>query len=889
MPRTLPTALLASLALSAPLAAQSGSGGWSADLLEGLAFRSIGPSLTTGRIADLEVDPHDPSTWYVAAGSGNLWKTVNRGETWTPIFDDYPAYSLGAVVVDPRDPDVVWLGTGENSNTRSASYGDGVYKSTDGGATWRRVGLDRSEHIQRILFDPRDPDVVWVAAQGPLWAPGGDRGLYKTTDGGRTWTRSLHVSDDTGVTDVALHPRNPDVVYAAAYQRRRAVGQTIGGGPEAGIFKSTDGGGTWSRLTVGLPTVDMGRIALGVDPRIPDRVYALIYARGDTGGYFRSEDAGERWTRVSGYSGGDPQYYGEIFVDPHRPETIWNVEIRIQRSTDGGARWEPMDFPIHVDHHEIVFDEADAEHMWIGNDGGLYETWDGGETWRHFTNLPLSQFYRVSADDARPFYTVCGGAQDNGSHCGPARTANDVGIRTSDWIQVGGGDGFQPYVHPEQPEIVYRQSQNGNLGRLDLVTGESVDIRPLRPDPEQGRGDAEQPDRGRWHWDAPLLVSPHAPDRLYFAGNRLFRSDDLGDSWTAVSPDLTRQWDRDTIPIMGRIWDRDAVALHLYTTELSVITAVDESPLLERLLFVGTDDGLIQVSEDGGGAWRAAGDFPGLPAHSYVTDVFASRRNADVVFATFNNWQRGDFRPWVLRSDDRGRTWSDISSNLPDRSGAWSVVQDHENPDLLFVGLEFGVWFSADGGGSWTQLRGGIPSIQARDLHVQRRESDLVVGTFGRGAYVLDDYGPLRTVSGEALAAPAWLFPARPAYLYGERGYVSAAWGNETTPNPPLGAVLTVHVGDALAADTTLVLAVTDEDGARVRHVQIPAGGGLQRIAWDLRRDPPPPSEGERMRGPRRGDLVEPGRYTVVLAHAGASGVEALATPRQVLVVRVDP
>jgi photosystem II stability/assembly factor-like uncharacterized protein len=854
MRRTPAVAIPALLFFALPLHAQTGSDAWSSHVFEALAFRSIGPSLTTGRIADLEVDPNDPSTWYLAAGSGGLWKTVNRGNTWTPIFDDHPAYSLAAVVVDPRDSDVVWLGTGENANTRSASYGDGVYKSTDGGESWERVGLERSEHIQKILLDPRDPDVVYVAAQGPLWAPGGERGLYKTTDGGRTWTRVLHVSDDTGITDVVLHPNDPDVVYAAAYQRRRAVGQTIGGGPEAGIFKSSDGGATWKRLTDGLPTADMGRIALGVDRRIPDRVYALVVARGDHGGFFRSDDAGESWTRTSEYSGGDPQYYGEIFVDPHRPETIWNIEVRIHRSTDGGHTFEPLDLPIHVDHHEIVFDEADPEHMWIGNDGGLYETWDGGDTWRHFTNLPLSQFYRVSADDARPFYNVCGGTQDNGTHCGPARTASSVGIRTSDWIRVGGGDGFQAYYHPELPHIVYRQSQNGNLGRLDLTTGESTDIRPLRPDPEADP--ANEPDRGRWHWDSPLLVSPHEPDRLYFAGDRLFRSEDRGDTWTAVSPDLTRQWDRDTIPIMGRVWDADAVALHLYTTDLSVITALDESPLLDGLLYVGTDDGLVQVSEDGGGSWRAVDGIPGLPEHSYVTDVFASRREADVVFATFNNWQRGDV-----------------------------------NPDLLFAGLELGVWFTVDGGRRWTQLRGGIPSIQARDLHVQRREDDLLVGTFGRGAYILDDYGPLRTVSAEVMATDAWLFPARPAYLYGERGYVAAAWGNETTPNPPFGARLTYHVGEALAMDTTLALVVTDGAGERVRHVELPPGGGLRRIAWDLRRDPPLPVEGEgaSRRRPRRGELVEPGRYTVTLARTSGTEVVALTPPQEVRVVRVTP
>jgi photosystem II stability/assembly factor-like uncharacterized protein len=455
---------------------------------------------------------------------------------------------------------------------------------------------------------------------------------------------------------------------------------------------------------------------------------------------------------------------------------------------------------------------------------------------------------------------------------------------------VGGGDGFQAYYHPELPHVVYRQSQNGNLGRLDLTTGESVDIRPVRPD--SGADPDEGPDRGRWHWDSPLVVSPHAPDRIYFAGNRLFRSDDRGDTWTPASPDLTRQWDRDTIPIMGRVWDADAVALHLYTTDLSVITALDESPLLEGLLYVGTDDGLIQISEDGGTSWRAVDGAPGLPEHSYVTDVFASRRNADAVFATFNNWQRGDFRPWVLKSEDRGRTWASVTGDLPSRSGVWSVVQDHVNPDLLFAGLEFGVWFTVDGGRRWTQLKGGIPSVQARDLHIQRREHDLLVGTFGRGAYILDDYTPLRTVSADALAADAWLFPVRPTYQYGERGYVAAAWGNETTPNPPFGAVLTYHLGDALADDPTLALVITDEAGDRVRHVELPPGRGLQRIAWDLRRDPPPPGEGEgasRRGGPRRGEPVVPGRYVVTLARTSGSELVPLTQPQEVRVVRVTP
>lgn len=862
-----------------------------ADTFQGLEFRSLGPSLTTGRIADVEIDPNNPNVWYVAAGSGGLWKTINRGNTWTPIFDDYPAYSMGAVVVDPRNSDIVWLGTGENSNSRSASFGNGVYKSTDAGATWQRVGLENSEHIQRVLIDPRNSDVVYVAAQGPLWAPGGHRGLYKTTDGGRTWTRVLHVSDDTGITDVVFAPDNPAVIYAAAYQRRRAVGQLIGGGQEAGVFKSSDAGATWEKLEDGLPTVDKGRIALAVDPRHPGRVYALVVAQGDHGGFFRSEDAGMTWTRTSEYSGGDPQYYGEIWVDPHQPETIWVIEVRIQRSVDGGHTFEPMQFPIHVDHHEIVFDESDPDHMWIGNDGGLYETYDAGETWRHFTNLPLSQFYRVSADDAYPFYNVCGGAQDNGTICGPSRTPNAVGIRTSDWIRVGGGDGFQGYYDPDLSNLVYRQSQNGNLGRLDLNTGESTDIRPLRPEPEEEGGPPpEEVDRGRWHWDSPLVISAHLPGRLYYAGERVYRSDDRGDTWTSVSPDLTRQLDRDTIPVMGRLWPEDAVARNLFTTTLSVITALDESPLLEGLLYAGTDDGLVQISEDGGANWTRIEHILGLPANSYVTDVFASRRDANTVFVTFNNWQRGDFRPYVYKSEDRGANWTNITANLPERSGAWSIVQDHASANLLFVGTEVGVYVTLDGGGRWLPLESGIPRMQARDLHVQRRENDLVVGTFGRGVFILEDYAALRDVTPDLLASEARLFTPRRAYLYNERGQATAAWGNETTPNPPFGAVLTYYLRDPMEDDAKLVLTISDESDERVRRLELPGEAGIQRFAWDLRHDPPPePPEGEepprRRRGPRQGPLVVPGRYVGTLGLLEGELVKQLGEPVMILVV----
>jgi photosystem II stability/assembly factor-like uncharacterized protein len=864
-----------------------GQSGLDADALRRLEFRSLGPSLTTGRISDVAVDPKNPSVWYVAASAGNLWKTENRGNTWTPIFDSYGSYSLGAVTIDPRDSNVVWLGTGENNNQRSVGFGDGVYKSTDAGKTWTRAGLEHSEHIQNIVIDPRSSSVVYVTAIGPLWSAGGDRGLYKTTDGGRTWKAVLTVSADTGVTDLAMDPRNPDVLYAAAYQRRRAVGQLIGGGPESGLYKSTNAGQSWTKLTNGLPSVEIGRIGIGINWRNSRTVYALVTAQRGEGGFFRSDDAGASWKRIGKrdpsaargaagqaggrggpsddwYRGGDPGYYNEIFVDGHDPETIWSLQTFVDRSTDGGRTWTQVSMPgVHIDHHEIVFDPADRNHVILGNDGGLYETYDGMKTWRHFTNLPLSQFYRVNADNSRPFYTVCGGMQDNGTICGPSRTANRVGIRTSDWYSVGGGDGFQARVDPDDPAIIYTQTQNGNLRRLDSRTGVSAMIRPTAqnttggskappPAASGGGGRGGQETFGRWHWDAPLITSPHAARRIYYAGERVYRSDDRGDSWIDISGDLTRQLDATAIPIMGKVWPADSVAFNQATTTLSTITALDESPLLEGLIYAGTDDGLIQITEDGGSSWRKVERFPNVAEFSYVTDIFASVRDANTVFATLNNYQRGDFKPYVVKSVDRGRAWISIAGNLPARSGAWSIVQDHANANLLFAGLEFGVWVSVDGGTAWTQLKGGIPTAQARDLHVQRREHDLIVGTFGRGAFVLDDYSPLRAIAPGTLEDEARLFPLRDAYMFDVLGLQQAAWGNQTTPNPPYGAVFTYSVARAQPG-VTMALEISDATGRRVRRLPLPREAGINRVAWDLRGEAPRGRQTTESDGPGRG------------------------------------
>ena len=890
-------------------------------LLAGLELRPLGPAFMSGRIADIAVDPTDRSTWYVASASSNVWKTENRGTTWTPVFDDYPSYSTGAVAVDPNDSKVIWLGTGENTSQRSVGWGDGVYKSLNGGRTWANMGLRTSEHVGKIAIDPRDSDVVYVAAMGGLWAPGGERGLFKTTDGGATWTPVLQISENTGVADVHLDPRDPDVLYAVTYQRRRHVGVLVAGGPESGVWKSADGGETWRDVTSGLPAGDLGRIALAVSPVDPDVLYALVAAAEDRSGFYRSPDRAESWTRMSDYIVVDPQYYGELYPDPHRMDRVYAVDVQLHVTDDGGRTFTPVNSRFkHVDNHAVVFDPADPEYLLVGTDGGIYESFDRGDTWRYLANLPITQFYRVGVDDAAPFYTVYGGTQDNSSVGGPSRTANVHGIRNSDWFVTHGGDGFQVRVEPGNPNILYTQSQYAGIVRYDRASGETIDI---QPQPESGEGAL------RWHWDAPLVISPHDPHRVWFAAQRLFRSDDRADRWTAVSGDLSRGLDRNQRPVMGRIWPPEAVWKNVFTSPYGTIVALDESPLVEGLLYVGTDDGLVQVSEDGGGAWRRQEEFPGVPAMAYVADVVASRHAPDRVYAVFNNHKEGDFGPYVARSEDRGATWQSMAGNLPDEQAAWTLVEDHVDPNLLFLGTEFGLYATIDGtvaggGPAWVRLKGGLPTIAVRDLEIQRRENDLVLATFGRGFYVLDDYSPLRFMGeamaeGDAMAGDdAYLFPVKDAWAYipsrpmggQEKGTMGDAFF--TAPNPPFGAVFTYYLaGDlesakerrqrdererlargeeiaypertALAAEDLgrppeVLLVVSDEAGNVVRRVPASRGAGLHRVAWNLRyaSTAPPRPDGREADGP----MVAPGLFSVrpVVVRGGAH--EELAPPR---------
>lgn len=919
--------------------------------LKDFQLRNIGPMLTTGRVQDTTVDPKDNSVIYVATAAGGLWKSINHGYSFKPIFDNGGSFNLCCIVVDPKDSNVLWLGTGENSNPRAAMYGDGLYKSTDAGETWTRVGFETSEHIAEIIVDPRNSNVVYVASQGPLWSSGGDRGVFKTMDGGKTWKNVLNISADTGANGLAMDPVNADILYATTWQRRRGVGQFIGGGPESGVYKTTDGGAKWTKLTKGLPAGDMGRIAIALDGKVkPTRVYLLANAvtraaqaaGKNESGFYRSDDAGLTFRRMEPdppasataagaaaaagqaappagqpaapagqgrgraagpYAGGDPGYYHEIFVDPIRPDTIWSVNTYLERSDDGGKTWRGINTfmntsspDVHVDYHDVWVDPKDKRHMIFSNDGGVYETYDEGKYFRHFNNLPVTQFYRVAVDNSYPFYRVCGGAQDNNSMCGPSRTANAVGIRTSDWFLTGGGDGMQSRVDPNDPNIIYAQWQQGALERLDLRTGIRKSIRPAQSQ-GGGRGAGAASGADRPNWDAPYIVSPHSPTRLYWATQYLYRSDDRGDNWTRISGDLSRNLDPATIPIMGKVWDpQTTVSWNNATTVLSNAVTLDESPLLEGLIYVGTDDGLLQVTEDGGKNWRKVESFAGVPANTYVTDVFASPRDANVVFVALSDWQRGNYAPYLFRSDDRGKTFTSIVGDLPKtRNNVWAVVQDHVNGNLLFAGTEFALWTSVDGGKHWAQLKTGLATAQIRDLAVQRRESDLVLGTFGRGFYVFDDYSALREVTNESLAAEAQLYPTREAHFqFTPADYEQAGWANETTPNPAVGAMLTYSLGAAPAAGTKYVITIADSTGKKIRTMDVDQTAGLHRVNWNLRGDAgaaPAGRAGGGGFGGRGGGgpAVEPGRYTATLNKQVGETITPVGRPQAFQVVALPP
>ncbi|WP_068545536.1 VPS10 domain-containing protein [Thalassotalea crassostreae] len=873
-------------------------------LFASMKLRNIGPAYMAGRIADIEVDSKDPSTWYVAVGSGGVWKTDNGGITFNPIFDSETVYSTGDVTIDPSNSNIIWVGTGENNGGRHLSFGDGVYRSLDGGNTWKNMGLKESEHISDIIIHPTDSNTVWVSSQGPLWSKGGQRGLFKTTDGGQTWKNVLKIDEWTGVTSLVIDSRNPDKLYAATWQRQRTLPAYVGTGKGSAIHTTDDGGKTWRKLSEGLPTTDMGKIGLAISAINPDVVYAAIELNQRKGGFYRSANQGASWTKMSDAVGGGtgPHYYQEIFADPHRFDRVYMASNYTQYSDNGGKSWTPMNVKNkHVDDHAIAFHPTNKDFMLVGSDGGIYETRDGMDKWRFLANMPITQFYKIAVDDSLPFYYVYGGTQDNSSQGGPSRTTKAHGIKNNDWFLILDWDGHQPATEPGNPDVVYGQRQQGNLARFHRQTGEYVSIQPQEKPGEPAE---------RYNWDAPILVSAHDPKRLYHASQRVWRSDDRGNSWQAISADLTKNQNRMHMPVMDRTWSVNSGFDLLAMSNFNTIANIAESPLDENILYAATDDGLIQVTSDGGKKWNTyeIDDIRGIPSTAYINDIRADLFDKDTVYAALDNHKFGDYKPYLIKSTNRGKSWKSIASNLPDKHLVWRIVQDHVNQNLLFIGTEFGLFFTVDGGKQWVELTGDVPTISFRDVQIQRRENDLVAGSFGRGIYILDDYSPLRTITKESLEKEALLFTSRDALWYiPEKLHTDSNGDFEyRADNPEFGATFTYYLRDGIKSlkdireekekkalekdkfplypkwetietelresEPSVYLIIKDAKGKVVRKVHAEAKQGLHRVTWDLRM----PSANALGTGPSFfgdvGPLVAPGTYTALL-YSTANGI----------------
>lgn len=872
----------------------------------GLKWRSIGPAFTSGRIADFAVNPNNPKEYYVAVASGHVWKTVNAGISFEPVFDHYGSYSIGCVTMDPQNPHVLWVGTGENNHQRALGYGNGVFKSQDGGKSWTCMGLKDSRQIGGILIDPRNSAVIYVAAEGSVWGPGGERGLYKSTDGGKSWSKSLNISEHTGVNNIICDPRNPDILYATSEQRRRHVFTKIGGGPESAVYKSTDAGSSWNKIMTGLPAVDIGGMGIDISPVNPDVLYLIVEAAENQGGFFRSTNRGASWEKMSDYHSSG-QYYNEIYCDPINVNRVYSVETVSKVSNDAGKTWQRLGLDNrHVDDHALWIDPRDTDHIMIGGDGGIYESYDGGKLWDFKENLSVTQFYRVFVDNSLPFYWVYGGTQDNNSMGGPSATISEDGIVHADWVVTQGGDGFWSAVDPDNPDIVYAESQYGGMCRFDKKSGESI---PIRPEPREGE------DSYKWNWDSPLIISTHKGTRLYCAANKVFRSDDRGDSWQVISEDLTSGTDRNSWPVMDKFWSADAVAKDRSTSLFGTIVSLAESRLDENLIFAGTDDGLIQISEDGK-TWRKAAPLPGVPPYTYISDILPSRFDKNTVYASASNLLRDDFKPYVFISRDLGRSWSPIASNLPANGSVHTLHQDFISDSLLFAGTEFGIYISPDNGGKWYRLGKGLPDIKVCDIAIQERECDLVIATFGRGFFILDNYAPLRDLDKEVLASQAHLFPVKDANQFMKSGGRYGQGSNYfKAQNPEYGAQFTVFMkeipktlkelrqakekelfkagkpipqpsaSELLAEKTELPphlrLTILDAEGQAVRVLQSKAVKGMQRIYWDLAFSSPRPQRTIERYDPlarsRSGLQVMPGTYRAKLDLLTRDGIQAIS------------
>jgi len=908
------TLLLAAVGAPAPARAQDSSpiNATTNPLLSAFRWRSIGPVGQGGRVDDFAVHPTDPRIFFVGFATGGLWKTTNAGTTFTPVFDTYDTHSIGSVAIAPSDPDVVWVGTGESNNRQTSSFGAGMYKSTDGGETFSYVGLRETQSIARVRVHPTDPDVVWVAANGHLFGPNPERGVYKSSDGGATWRQVLKVDENTGATDLVVDPSNPDLLFAATYQRRRTACCFVGGGPGSGIWRSDDGGDTWTRLEGGgLPDGTMGRISLGMTPAAPNVVYAQIEVGADQAkklsdeeaqewqrlaeadslppdpeysGIWRSDDGGRTWAFRSNENG-RPMYFSELRVSTEDPDLVYVVDLNVHKSRDGGRTFEQLDGYGHVDQHAFWIDPANDDHMMIGNDGSVDVTWDEGETWESLRTWAVGQPYHTSVDMRRPYY-VCTGLQDNGSWCGPSGVRSGE-ILAQDWYRVGGGDGFYSQVDPTDYHVVFAESQGGNLRRVDLATGEQKGIRPSAPSQRDSTTNiVPAPPMGmelRFNWNTPILLSPHNPRTIYAGGNRLFISRDRGETWT-MTPDLTKNIDRDKVVIMGMRndlprCDQDVrgqkciVSRNDGVSRYSTLTTVAESPLVPGLLWVGSDDGNLQVSRDGGTTWTEVGkNIPGGTREYYVSRVEASWFDPGTAYASLDGHRSDDLKPYVFVTRDYGATWTDITSDLPATGNVNTVRQDPKNPTLLYVGTEFGFFVSGDEGQSWVRFMNGLPVVRVDDVLVHPRENDLVLATHGRSVWIMDDVTALQALRTPMLEEDVHLFQPREAVRWKDdvrRARSVTGDKNWIGDNAPEGTAIHYYLKEA--ATGPVQVTVADAVSGKVfRTLEGTGDRGLNRVRWDLRGERPRGSGGGGGGfGRNQAPVAEPGVYRVTLSVGG--------------------
>ncbi|MES2646913.1 MAG: glycosyl hydrolase [Bacteroidota bacterium] len=880
--------------------------------MAGLKFRSIGPAITGGRIVDIAVNPKDNSEFFVASGHGSLWKTTNGGTSFRPAFEGQNSFAIGAVKIDPSNPNIVWVGTGENNNQSNVIYGDGVYKSEDGGSSWKNVGLEKSEHIGGIVIDPQNSNVVYVAAYGSMRNEGGDRGIFKTSDGGKTWRNVLKISPFTGCFEVHMDPQSSATVYAVAHQRMRKGYTNVSGGDESAIYRSSDSGANWQKIMKGLPTESVGRIGMTISPVNPNLLYAVVQAK-EGSGVYKSLNRGATWSKESSYNTTYPFYMQKIFADPKEENKLYAMSLLVDVSLDGGKTFKPLgEKNKHVDNHVIWIDPNDTKHLLSGCDGGLYETRDMGKNWEFNANIPITEIYTVSTDNALPFYNVYIGTQDNNSLMGPSRTINSSGINNRDWTFTLGGDGFETQADWKNDNIIYAQSQNGGLFRYNKKTGEQLFIQPTN-----------MVDTGfRFDWSSPLLMSKFDNKRLYFAANRVFRTNNQGNAWNVISDDLTRGIPPKMQKLMGRSWSIDELVSKGHTAN---ITCLAESPLDENLLYAGTGDGLIHVTKDGGKTWIKASSLP-IDEFTRVHQIAPSHFNKQVAYAACQAMTNGDYTPHLFKTIDGGRTWTSINANLPVRGSTFSITEDHIDADLLFVGTQFGLYTTVDGGKEWIKFMNGLPVTTIMDLEIQRRENDLVICTFGRGVYILDDYSPLRSLSAESIKKTANIFPVKDAlmfipanpYGFAGKGFMGANF--YAAPNPEVGATFTYYVkeepktlkqrrreaekerqkkGEDIEYPTYdvlnkereqlesyLLFTVADEQGNAIRKIKAPIAKGINRITWDLRYEPfipvsfTPYDDTYAWNQPDVGYMVTPGTYTVKLEKFEDEKFEELVAPQ---------